>query len=251
MTFRVALHTNNADMHDATGRTMPTATQERISVAEFFDQRYSLERHYWWREDYRYATDPNLHASSLITQMTLRLLGESSGRPATPPLRALDLGAGEGADAIRLALLGYDVDAVEVSEIGAKKIVEFAADAGVHVNVQAADIRSYRAHGEYDVVLCNGVLHYIEDKASVVEAMQCVTRAGGLNVISLWSTYTPVPRWHEKVPVFCDDEDGVVRKLYQDWKTELMYFERAKRESAHSEMPDHTHSHIKLIARKA
>jgi 2-polyprenyl-3-methyl-5-hydroxy-6-metoxy-1,4-benzoquinol methylase len=230
---------------------MPTATQERISVAEFFDQRYSLERRYWWREDHRYATDPNMHTTSLITQMTLRLIAECPDRRSMPPPpRALDLGAGEGADSIRLALLGYEVDAVEISEIASKKIAEFAADAGVHVNVQAADIRSFQASAEYNVVLCNGVLHYIEDKASVVEAMQRVTRTGGFNVLSLWSTYTPVPQWHEKVPVFCDDEDGIIRKLYQDWRTELLYFERAKPESAHSEMPDHTHSHIKLIARK-
>jgi 2-polyprenyl-3-methyl-5-hydroxy-6-metoxy-1,4-benzoquinol methylase len=242
----------NPDKHDATGRNMPTATQERISVAEFFDQRYSLKPHYWWREDHRYATDPNMHATSLITQMTLRLLAQRSDRRTKPPRpRALDLGAGEGADSIRLALLGYDVDAVEVSEIGAKKIAEFAAEEGVQVNVQVADLRSYQAAGDYDVVLCNGVLHYIEHKAPVVKAMQRATRMGGLNVVSLWSTYTPVPPWHEKVPVFCDDEDGIVRELYQDWNTELLYFERAKRESAHSEMPDHTHSHIKLIARKA
>ena len=39
-----------------------------------------------------------------------------------PAGRVLDLGAGEGIDAIRLARLGYEVDAVEGSVIGAEKI---------------------------------------------------------------------------------------------------------------------------------
>lgn len=44
---------------------------------------------------------------------------------------ALDIGAGEGADAIRLALLGYEVDADDLSAIGAAKIEYFAEQAEV------------------------------------------------------------------------------------------------------------------------
>jgi hypothetical protein len=38
--------------------------------------------------------------------------------------------------------------------------------------------------------------------------------------------------------------------LYRPWTTELTYFERNKQEKSHGGMPDHAHSHIKLIARK-
>jgi len=38
--------------------------------------------------------------------------------------------------------------------------------------------------------------------------------------------------------------------LYRPWTTELVYFERNKQEKSHEGMPDHSHSHIKLIARK-
>ena len=72
----------------------------------------------------------------------------------------------------------------------------------------------------------------------------------GINVISLWSDYTPVPECHEFVPVYSDAEDGVVTSRYKTWPKEFIYFERDKPEAAHSDLPPHRHSHIKFIARK-
>lgn len=231
---------------------MPTGSQQPTKVAKFFDELYEAKKRYWWRQENRYAIDPDEHTTSLLTQMTLRLAQEQDAtRPSQPPRRALDLGAGEGADSIRLALLGYSVDALEISEVGAKKISDFAAEAGAHVNVCVEDIRYYDPGDDlFDIVICNGVLHYVDDKASVVERMQKATRAGGLNVISLWSTHSPVPECHERVPVYCDDEGGIVTKMYQTWNIRLKYFERDKPESSHPGMPDHSHSHIKIIAQK-
>ena len=215
-----------------------------MRVSDYFDAVYLGSERVWWREPGRYSLDPDAYPRSLLTQQTLRLL---SGRT---PGRALDIGAGEGSDAIRLALLGYEVDAVELSSVGAKKIERFAEEAGVKVRVLAADILDVTPDGSYDVIVCNGVLHYVSDKRAVVELMQQATWPGGLNVISLWSTHTPVPDCHDFVPVYCDDEQGVVAGLYESWRTEFIYFERDKSETAHSDLPGHRHSHIKLIASK-
>jgi SAM-dependent methyltransferase len=215
-----------------------------MGVSDYFDGVYSQHDRYWWREPGRYALGPDAYPHSLLTQQTLRLLG---GRPTG---RALDLGAGEGSDAIRLALLGYDVDAVEISPIAAEKIQSFAAEARAKVRVIVADIQRYTPDGLYNVVICNGVLHYVQDKASVISHMQEATCEGGLNIVSLWSTYTPVPACHDFVPVYCDDEQGLVAGSYQDWTTEFIYFDRDKLESSHSDLPVHRHSHLKLIAAK-
>jgi SAM-dependent methyltransferase len=217
---------------------------ERMRVSDYFDDVYMGPDRFWWREPGRYALDPGAYPSSLLTQQTLRLL---SGRT---PGRALDIGAGEGSDAIRLALLGYEVDAVEVSSVAAKKIECFAEEAGVKVRVLAADVHDFTPDGSYDVIICNGVLHYVQDKRSVIELMQRATWQGGINVISLWSTYTRVPECHEFVPIYSDDEHGVVTSCYETWLKEFIYFERDKAETAHSDLPAHRHSHIKLIARK-
>lgn len=217
----------------------------QLSVSEYFDELYgAAEPRYWWRHDEPYSADADAYPYSLLAQQTLRLIKD---RPAG---RALDLGAGEGADSIRLARLGYSVVAVEISNIGAEKIQKFADEAGVALNVAIDDISEYRPDGTFDLVICNGVLHYIPDKVPVIERMQRATRAGGINVISLWSTYTPVPECHTSVRVFCDVEDGVVTSMYEHWTTEFIYFDRGKLETSHSGTPPHSHSHIKIIARK-
>jgi len=219
---------------------------DRMRVVDYFDSVYAQHDRFWWQEPARHALNPDEYPFSLLTQQTLRLL---AGRPTG---RAIDLGAGEGADAIRLALLGYEVDAVELSPIATKKIQIFAqeASANAKLRVFANDIRDFTPDGLYDVVICNGVLHYIEDKAAVISLMQEATSVGGINVVSLWSSYTPVPECHEIVPVYCDDEDGVVTSSYRSWTTEFIYFDRNKPETSHSDLPAHQHSHLKLIASK-
>jgi len=217
-----------------------------MEISDFFDEQYGSEPRYWWRDKIRYSSDPGAYPTSLLTRETLRLIAHQAAG------RVLDLGAGEGSDSIRLALLGYSADAVDISEVGVEKILKFAKEEGVYVNAEVADVVTYEPDGQYDIVICNGVLHYIsdDDKEPVIKRMQMATRPGGINVISLWSTHTPVPECHTVVPVFCDDEDGVIVRSYGEWTKELLRFERDKSETSHSRMPSHTHSHIKLIARK-
>jgi SAM-dependent methyltransferase len=220
---------------------------QRVHISDYFDEVYLGSERYWWKGPERYDLDPGAYPTSLLTQQTLRLLrGRSPGR-------ALDIGAGEGSDSIRLAKLGYQVDVVEISGVGTKKIQVFAEAEGVHkqLRIFSVDILNFEPDGEYDVVICNGVLHYVKDKHSVIELMQKATRPGGINVVSLWSDYTPVPHQHDiLVPIYADSEDGEVAGGYKKWSKEFIYFERDKAEAAHSDLPAHRHSHIKLIAGK-
>jgi SAM-dependent methyltransferase len=142
------------------------------------------------------------------------------------------------------------VPAVDISEVATGKIKTFASEVGVDVGVVTADIGEYRPEGQFDVVICNGVLQYINDKAHVIGRMQEATRPGGLNVVSSWTTFTPVPACHKSVRVYCDDEEGVIANAYDGWNLKLKYFERNKPETSHTGMPEHSHSHVKLIAEK-
>jgi SAM-dependent methyltransferase len=213
-------------------------------IEGFFARAYSSQDRYWWKGLNRYATSPDDHPASLMTQQILRLA------TSRPPGRAIDLGSGEGADAIRLALLGWDVEAVELSRVGADKIQSFAAEAGAHIRVHHADITEFEPDGLFDLVICNGVLHYIDDKAAACRRIQAMTLHGGVNAISLWSSYTPVPDCHQVVPTFPDTENGEVVNYYASWMKSLLYFERDRAEMGHTDMPRHSHSHIKMVATK-
>jgi SAM-dependent methyltransferase len=213
-----------------------------LTAIEFFDRAYGAHRNYW-RHSNRDSIEPR-DFSEPWRSLLLRLRER-------PPGRALDLGAGEGMDAIRLARLGYEVDAVEGSGVGAAKIVESGRAAGVRVNVVHADARVWRAAAEYDVIICSGLLHYLEPEhqGPVLARLRAATRTNGLNLITTFSDHSPVPTCHRVVDVFPDREDGTLTGAYRDWEGEPM-FVREKREVAHVDFPPHAHSFIKLLATK-
>lgn len=213
-------------------------------IEAFFDSAYASTDRYWWRVPHAHSTVPEDHADSLITQQVLRFArARGSGR-------ALDLGAGEGHDAVRLALLGWKVEAVEISHTGAKKIESLADALGVEITVHCANAQNFEPSGAFDLVLCNGLLHYVDDKNALCQRMQEWTVPGGANAIALWSDFTPVPECHHIVPTFPDQERGAVVSAYEHWKWELLYVERNRVDLSHNDMPAHVHSYIKLIAVK-
>ena len=73
---------------------------------------------------------------------------------ALPPGRAIDLGTGEGRNAIWLAERGWRVTAVDFSAAGLDRAARLAAERGVTVDWVQADLLDYTpAPGGYDLVL--------------------------------------------------------------------------------------------------
>jgi SAM-dependent methyltransferase len=71
-----------------------------------------------------------------------------------PPGRAIDLGTGEGRNAIWLAERGFTVTAVDFSQVGLARAAGLAAARGVSVDWVHADLLNYRpTAGAYDLVL--------------------------------------------------------------------------------------------------
>ncbi|MFG2535160.1 SAM-dependent methyltransferase [Streptomyces sp. NPDC048511] len=70
------------------------------------------------------------------------------------PGRALDLGCGEGADAVWLARTGWQVTATDISRVALERAAVHAADAGVadRVDWQWHDLGASFPEGEYDLV---------------------------------------------------------------------------------------------------
>jgi len=84
--------------------------------------------------------------------------------PPVRPLKVLDIGCGEGKDAVFLARCGYDVSAFDISEAGLEKTKRLAEKACVPVKVFRANIWDYRLDEKYDVLYSSGTLHYIKPK---------------------------------------------------------------------------------------
>lgn len=217
----------------------PAAPDYLPAVRAFFDRQYAVHDRYWWRGPNRYSTNPADH-----TSFNAAWLAAAARRG---PGLALDLGAGEGADAIRLARLGYQVDAIDASAVACEKAEWFARAEGVDITVRCEPIETASLTGTYNVVLMNGCLHYIRDKVSVLARVARVSAADALHAVALFSTATPVPAGHAAIPVFPDDEGGTVERFYAGWRTLLHVREQGRAEHSHPGLGPHVHSHIKLV----
>ena len=71
-----------------------------------------------------------------------------------PRGKGLDIATGEGRNAIFLARHGFEVDAVDISEVGLKKVRQLARSAGVKVHTIQADLDNYPIEKErYDLIV--------------------------------------------------------------------------------------------------
>ena len=102
------------------------------------------------------------------------------------PLTVLDVGAGQGTQALRLARAGHHVTAVDVSaEMLAPLEAELAEDPEVRRNVtvrvgDVLDLPGQGAVATYDLVLCQGVLMYLDDPEPALAGLAAATAPGGV-----------------------------------------------------------------------
>ena len=103
------------------------------------------------------------------------------------PLRVLDVGAGQGTQALRLARKGHSVTAVEPD--GRMRAAFEQAAAGLtqqqreHVTLVATDLAglaSVTRPTAYDVVMCHGVLMYLPESRAAVAALARRAAPGGV-----------------------------------------------------------------------
>jgi len=101
--------------------------------SQFWDERYAAD-------ELVYGSAPN----DFLAQQAHRF--PKAGR-------ALDVGAGEGRNALFLASLGLDVLAVDQSAVGMQKAQRLARERGLSLRTQAADLNDFQAEpNSFDVI---------------------------------------------------------------------------------------------------
>ena len=80
------------------------------------------------------------------------------------PSRAkiLDLGCGDGRNAIPLARAGFDVTVIYLSQAGIHKLNILAGQENLSIQTAIADITTFKIPTNYDLIIAHGCLHFVE-----------------------------------------------------------------------------------------
>lgn len=79
---------------------------------------------------------------------------------AKPGGTALDLGCGQGRDALMLAKYGYVVTGVDTSKVGITQMLENAKKDNLAINGVVANLYEYELSGKFDAIVLDSILHF-------------------------------------------------------------------------------------------
>lgn len=166
-----------------------------------YEETYKAEGLYWGAEPSAYCFE------------AMRLA------PARAGCSVLDVGCGEGKDAVFFARNGYAVDAFDIAPAGIEKARRLAASCGAKINAFVADVLDYRLQRTYDIVFCSGVLHYVPPalRAEVIADYQAHTNAGGVHVLNVFVPKPFIAAPPEDEPDATAWTSGELASHYTDW----------------------------------
>jgi len=79
-------------------------------------------------------------------------------------LRVLDVGCGQGRDALFIARLGHSVVGVDLSPNGIRDLLALARQESLAIEGVAGDITAFIPDGDFDVILIDRTLHMLSEK---------------------------------------------------------------------------------------
>lgn len=106
--------------------------------------------------------------------------------------KILDLGCGQGRDAIALARLGYAVTGIDNSKVGIEQMNQISQNENLNLKGQVCDIYSYNRFVQFDIVLMDSMFHFSKkDKKKEIELIKKIISAvktGSLLVFCIQNT---------------------------------------------------------------
>ncbi len=142
------------------------------------------ERHEAW------STRAGATARAWPSEQMIRLLCRSSAEAQRGAMTAVDVGCGNGRNAIALPALGFErVIAIDPSQALVDVCRQSALDAGCFIDARCGGLPSLPCDDDTaDVVIAWGVMYVLGDRATICEAMSemaRILRPGGL-LIADW-----------------------------------------------------------------
>jgi len=126
----------------------------------------------------------------------------------------LDIGGGEGRNAIYLSNKGYDVTVLDISEVGLGKIKKVSE----RIKTKVSDVVNDGIDGMYDIVVNSFVLHHMmeKDAKKVISDSMSHTNKGGVNIINTFSDDGGLYKRNIDSERFYPSEE-VLKEIYYEW----------------------------------
>ena len=188
------------------------------------NEHHANEHHATWEQ--HYASRPQVWSGRVNAQL-------SAVAPQLGGIRALDLGCGEGADAIWLAEQGWRVVAVDVSGTALSRARAAATSRGVaeHIDFQQHDLTRSFPDGTFDLVSAHFLHSTVEmDRSEILRRAAAAVAPGGALLIV---DHAAAPPWavtmqHHQFPTAEAVTDGLNLDPKQ-WESKIDRVERSVR----------------------
>ena len=178
-------------------------TRKRVS---FYEEEYRRAEFYW-----------GLAPSSMCYRV-MELI------PPTRPLKLLDVGCGEGKDAVFFARNGYQVTAFDVADAGLEKAQALADQSGVDLTLFRANVLDYRLDEAFDVIFSSGVLNYVPGdlRLEILTDYQDHTNENGIHALNAFVKKPFIADPPEREPASTTWKSGELATHYSDWYLHAM-----------------------------
>ena len=133
------------------------------------------------------------------------------------PGKALDLGCGQGRNALFLAQHGFEVTAVDQNELALEILQSIIEQEDLEMTVGLYDINSANLKQSYDLIVSTVVLMFLQaDRIpAIIRNMQDQTNPGGYNLIVCAMDTEDYPC---QVPFSFTFKEGELADYYKDWE---------------------------------
>ena len=184
--------------------SVDTLVGYKQSAITEYEKKYDAEEYYW-------GIVPNEMCYEIMKR-----------KPPIRPYKVLDMGCGEGKDAVFLAKNGYAVSAFDASEKGLEKAKELARQNHVEVNFFKADINEYEPEEEYDIIFSSGTLHYLslKHRERLIQSIKKHTLNGGMHALNVFvkKPFIKMAPDSEEKELSADSwYSGELMRYYHDW----------------------------------
>ncbi|MEN6614298.1 MAG: methyltransferase domain-containing protein [Armatimonadota bacterium] len=198
----------------------------------------------FWDAAYAKATQPDTFSGGVPSAQIVEVAAKLQ-----PGATILDIGCGDGRNALYLAEQGFAVTAVDISEAATDAVQRFAQARDVMLTTEVLDMRSYMPNTLFDFIIAEGCLHLVEREywSPLVDRLKEATAPGGYNDATVFTDTLPLP----SDMIACTRglfHEGELFTLYDGWTIHLQTSYQFDDE--HPGSVKHRHAVNKLVAQK-